>query len=61
MKNQEYRIHVTLRHQGKPVHTSLELKTEQYDTLDDLTEAIQDFIEGEMDYDLQQIEDGGEE
>ncbi len=61
MENQEYRYQLTIRKQSKPVHTSREFRTESYDNLTGLLNGIQTFNEDQLDYDLQQLEDGGGE
>lgn len=60
MEEQNYRLQITVRRQGKPVFTSREFRTENYDNTRQLTQAMEEFYKEEIEYDLKQIEDGGE-
>lgn len=43
-----YRIGIYLRRQGETISSSEELKTEEYDDLADLDQAVTNFIQGEL-------------
>lgn len=47
----DYRIHITIRRRGQPVFISTELKTENFNSFDELSEHIDRFITEEMELD----------
>lgn len=47
----DYRVHITIRRKGKPVHMSRELRTEEIENFDALSEAMDRFVVEEIEID----------
>lgn len=47
----DYRIHVTVRRRGQPVHMSREFRTEELGSFDELSEAMDTFVVEELEMD----------
>ena len=47
----QYRVHITIRRKGQPVHISQEFKTEHVGTFDELSETMDRFVTEEIEMD----------
>lgn len=54
-----YRVHITVRRRKEPVFDSIELKTENCDSLDDLIVQAAEYINGTIDEDMEGSDDSG--
>lgn len=52
MEEQDYRIHITVRRRGEPVFTSNEIKTEQFNDMEQLLLEIMSWTQCTLDEDL---------
>lgn len=49
--NTEYRVHITIRRQGQPVHMSREFRTENVGSFEELSESMEQFVVDEIEID----------
>jgi len=61
MENQDYRIHVMFRRRNQPAFTSFELKTENYDTTEQVLLEMMRQVTNTLEDDEEYLEQRGDE